>query len=80
MAKGKVTIELEGGESVTYEFEDMRMDMSQTLYKFFNVGELAAKEMAPDGTLRINITGTREEVRKNFDRLYSMHSFVERCG
>jgi hypothetical protein len=79
MAKGKVTIEVEGS-SQTFEFEDMRVDMSQDLYKFYDMGDFSAKDMAPDGTLRINITGTREIARKNFGELRSKYSICERCN
>jgi len=80
MAKGKVTIELEGGESVTYEFDDMHMSTDQTLYRFYNLGELTPEEMAPDGEIRINIKGTRVEAQKNFERLRCLYSYFERMG
>lgn len=79
MAKGKITIEMEGSGPQTLEFDELRVDMSQAIYTFFDLGELAASAMAADGTIRVNLIGVNEAVRKEFHRLCSIHHHFERA-
>lgn len=79
MAKGKITIEMEGSGPQTLEFDELHLDMSQTIYRFYDRGELSPSAMAPDGTIRINIVGVNEAVREEFNRLCSMCYQIERA-
>jgi hypothetical protein len=78
MAKGKVTIEMEGSSAAIFEFDDLHIDMNQTIHSFYKFGDLVPKEMAPDGELRINIVGVREEGRKKFQTLCGLYDHYER--
>lgn len=78
MAKGKVTIEIEGSAPVSMAFDDLCVDMSQSIYSFYEYGEYVAKVMAPDGQININITGTNREVRDAFTILCAQYPHYER--
>jgi len=78
MAKGKVTIEMDGGSPTIFEFDDLHVDINREMYSFYEAGKLGAEEIAPNGVMRINIRGVDDKVRKNFKELHAKYFFCER--